>query len=346
MARTRAQRQVYADLLERYGRPVADAFFKAIDGIKRGASLQRVTAAIEARSIEAALDELNIDPAAFDEMLDRLRDSYTEAGRDAVDGMPRRDAQGAALVVHFDGRNPSAEAWLQRQSSSLITRTVEDMRGAVRTSLTASLEAGSNPRTAALDIVGRINRVTGRREGGILGLSTVQEGYVRSARAELASDDPAVLRNYLTRTRRDKRFDRLVEKALREGTAVPADIAGKASLAYERRLLQLRGETIARVETMTELQHGKREAFDQAIRSGKVNEADVRKAWRSAGDFRVRHTHRDLNGESAGFREAFVSPSGARMLHPMDTSLGAGPEEIIGCRCDCEYRIDFLANLR
>ena len=346
MARTRAQRQVYADLLERYGRAVADAFFAAIDSINRRASLARITAAIEAGDIERALDELDIDPAAFNDMLDRIRDAQTAGGNFSTETMPRRRPDGTALTVRFDGRALGAERWMREHSSRLISRTTEDMRQAARQALVDSLERGDGPRTAALDIVGRVNRVTGRREGGILGLTSPQEEAVRRAREELASADPSGLRNYLTRTRRSRTFDRSITKAIREGRAVDPAIADKALKAYSNRLLKLRGDTIGRVEAMSALQNGKREAFQQAIDSGKVSEADVRKAWRSASDFRVRHTHAALNGDSARFNEPFQSPSGAMMQHPMDTSLGAGPDEIINCRCDCEYRIDFLANLR
>lgn len=346
MARTRAQRQVYADLLERYGRPVADAFFAAIDNIRAAVSVQRLTAAIEARDIEAALDELDLDPAAFNDMLDRIKDAQTAGGDAATEAMPKRKPDGTALQVRFDGRASAAEAWMREHSSRLVTRTTTDMRAAVRASLTEGLARGQNPRAAALDIIGRVNRASGKREGGILGLTAPQEEAVRRARDELASASPVDLNSYLGRTRRDRRFDRSITKAIREGAAPSKEIAAKAINAYERRLLQLRGETVARVETMTALQKGKRQAFEQAIASGKVNEGDVRKAWRSAGDLRVRDTHIGLNGDSAGFNEPFRSPSGALMMHPMDTSLGAGMEEIAGCRCDCEYRIDFLANLR
>jgi hypothetical protein len=346
LASTRAIRQVYADLLARYGRLVADAFMKAVDELRSGVEFQRLQAAIEQRNIDAALEALHIDPAAYNEMLDRIRDAHTAGGQSAADTFPKRKPDGTALVMRFDGRNPRAEAWLSGHSSDLVTRIVSDQRAAVRASLTASMERGDNPRRAALDIVGRVNRVTGKRDGGVLGLSAPQEQFVRSARDELASADPTGLRHYLTRKRRDRRFDRTITKAIREGVAPPKEIAAKALTAYERRLLQLRGETIGRVETMTALQTSKREAFQQAIDSGKVNESDVRKAWRSAGDGRVRDTHIMLNGESVGFNQPFQSPSGALMLHPMDTSFGAGPEEIINCRCDCEYRIDFLANLR
>lgn len=346
MPSNRSQARLYQELADRYGRLVADAFFKAFDNLRAMAEIQRVTAAIEANDIEGALDALHIDPEAFNEVADRAREAHAEAGRVAAEGMPKRRPDGTALVVRFDGRNPEAEAWLSRQSSDLITRITTEQRDIVRAKLTEGMAKGANPRQTALEIVGRINRATGRREGGILGLTQAQAAYVATAREELASGDPEALKHYLTRGRRDKRFDRSVTKAIREGKPVDPAIAAKALTAYERRLLHLRGETIGRVEAMTSLQQAKHEAYRQAIASGKVAANTVTKVWRSAGDLRVRHTHRSLNAESVRFSEVFRSPSGALMRFPMDTSMGAGPQEIVGCRCDCEYRIDFYANLR
>lgn len=337
---------LYETLTERYGEAAANAFFRALDDIRRRSELGRLTAAIEARQIEEALNALHLDGAAFDELAEILRQAHAASGNAEAERFPRRDAQGDALVVRFEGRNPEAERWIAERSSLLITRITDDQREAVRASLRDSFEAGVNPRTAALRIVGTVDRTTGKRVGGILGLTSSQEGYVRNARAELASGDPVQLQAYLGRARRDKRFDRTLERAIREETAVPSATIGKAITAYERRLLQLRGETIGRVEAMSAIQVARHEAYRQAIASGKVAANAVTKVWRSAGDLRVRHTHRALNGESVRFVEDFVSPSGARLRFPMDTALGAGADEIINCRCDCEYRIDFLANIR
>lgn len=346
MAKTRSQARLYEELADRYGRAVADAFFRALDDIRSAAEIQRLTAAIEAGQIEEALDALHIEPEAYEEMLDRIREAHTEGGRAAAEFMPSRRPDGTALVVRFSGRNPEAERWLRDHSSRLISRITDDQRAAVRASLRDSMEAGVNPRSAALRIVGTLNRATGKREGGVLGLTAAQEGYVRNARAELASGDPASLRAYLGRSRRNKVFDRSIQKAIRDETPVPPETIRKAVAAYEASLLKLRGETIGRVEAMTSLQAAKFEAYRQAVESGQVVENAVRKVWRSAGDFRVRHTHMALNGDSAGLNEAFRSPSGARLRFPMDTALGAPASETIGCRCDAEYRIDFLANVR
>jgi len=343
MAKTQAQRQVYADLLDRYGRQVADAFFKAMDSIKSAVSIQRITAEIEAGNIEAALDELDIDPAAFNEMLDRVKDAQKAGGDTAAEGMPKTKPDGTALKVRFDGRAYNAEDWMRRHSSDLITQTTTDMRAAVRTSLTASLARGQNPRAAALDIVGRINRVTGKREGGILGLSVPQEEYVRTAREELGSNDPKLLRNYLTRVRRDRRFDRTVTKAIREGKAPDKAITAKAITAYERRLLQLRGEVIGKHEAFSALAAGKQQAYEQAVTSGKVDAAVVTKKWKHFPNKDPRHQHEAMNGRTIGLTDNFILPDGTIMQFPHDPS--APVRQTAGCHCQADYDIDFLAGI-
>lgn len=56
-----------------------------------------------------------------------------------------------------------------------------------------------------------------------------------------------------------------------------------------------------------------------------------RKEWLSSKDERVRETHQDLDGQTVGINEDFVSSSGARLAFPGDPD--GPPEEIIQCRC-------------
>lgn len=344
MASIRRSRQLFAELAEKYGRSVAEAFFRAIETIRSGVELQRLTALIEQGNTEEALEALHIDPEAFNEVADRAREAHAEAGRVAAESMPKRRPDGTALVVRFDGRNPEAEAWLSRQSSDLITRITTEQRDIVRAKLVEGMAKGANPRQTALEIVGRINRATGRREGGVLGLSTKQAEYVASAREELASGDPAALKHYLMRGRRDKRFDRSVTKAIREGQPVDPAIAAKALTAYERRLLQLRGETIAKEETFTAIEVAKEQAYLQAVDSGKLSESAVKKRWRHLGNRPFRHQHLAINGQTVGIRARFTMPDGTQMRFPHDPSAPA--QHKIGCHCQTDYIIDFLAGIR
>lgn len=346
MASRRKRAQLFAELEERYGERVAQAFFEAVDSLRSLAEVQRVTAAIEAGNFEQALEALHIDAEAFNGVAESLREAFQEGGKAEASFLPRRDAQGSALVVRFDGRNPSAESWLNAYSSDLIRRMTDDQKQAVRRALAGAMERGIGPRAAALEVVGRVSRATGKRTGGILGLSAMQADQVERAKLELTTGTPNTLNHYLTRKARDRRFDRSIQKAIRTGEPIPAKTIANAVTAYEQRLLKLRGETIARTESMSALAKGAYETYRQAIESGKVDAAAVTKVWRTASDLRVRDSHRAMNGQSVGFYESFTTPAGARMLHPMDRSGGASAADVINCRCVCEYDIDFYRNIR
>jgi hypothetical protein len=343
MATPSAQQRLFEELLERFGPQIAGAFRAAIDDLRSNAEVQRVIAALELGDIERAIQALHIDGAAFGQLQDALQQAYAAGGQAGIEAMPSRGPDGTALVIRFSARNPRAEAWLRGHSSTLVTEIVEDQRQAVRQHLTTRMAEGANPRTTALDIVGRVSRVTGKREAGLIGLTEQQAGWVRSYEADLAGVPTA---KSLDKTLRDRRFDRTVRKAIAAGEPVPAETRQKMVAAYRNRALRLRGETIGRVEAMSALQNAKRESFRQAVESGKIAEDEIERTWRSARDLRVRDTHAILDGQKErGLSRPFVSASGARMLHPMDTSLGAGASEIVGCRCDCEYRIRWLARI-
>lgn len=343
MARPSVQEQLFAELLDRYGREVANAFLAALDDLRSNAEVQRAIAAYQAGDIEGALEALHIDPSAYSEFTESIRRSYAEGGRAALLGLPKRRPDGTALVVRFDGSNPEAERWLSSHSSQLVARITEDQRQAVRDRLVVGMQKGQNPRAVALDIVGRVNRASGKREGGILGLSVPQAAYVENARAELS--DPATMEAFLNRQRRDKRFDRTITRAAREGATLPPAMAEKILTAYTRRLLELRGTVIGRTEALTALNAAAYESIRQAVESGKVPASAVRRVWKSSRDFRVRDTHAAMDGDAVGLEEAFKSPSGALLRFPGDSSLGAPASEVISCRCIVSNRVDWLSNL-
>jgi hypothetical protein len=112
---------------------------------------------------------------------------------------------------------------------------------------------------------------------------------------------------------------------------------------YSDRMVQLRGEMLARTETMMALGTARENAMRQQIDAGKVAAQDVRKVWRSAADGRVRHTHQVLNGKAVGFDDSFQSVSGARLRFPGDPE--APINEVSGCRCHLEYKVDYLASV-
>lgn len=335
MANRREARQLYAELLSRYGLEIAQAFRDAIQDLRQGADLQRVIAAVQLGDIDGAVAAMNLDAAAFASLESKIREAYAAGGTLTAQGAPAS----AGIGFRFNPGDPRAEAWLREQSSRLITGLVEEQREAVREVLVRGRVEGVGPRALTTELVGRVSRVTGQREGGILGLSGPQVRYLESARAELASADPDLLRNYLTRQRRDRRFDRSVLKAIRTGQPLPADIARRAADSYGVRMLAYRSETIAATEALAAVRASKQEAYNQLVASGRMAETDFERTWLRTASRSPRDTHTVMVGQTVGLNEPFRSGTGALMMYPGDTSLGAGPSEIIGCKCDFAVRV-------
>lgn len=160
---------------------------------------------------------------------------------------------GAGAIIHFDMRNTAVENWLRDHGAELIKQVTDDQIAAIRLAIQKGIEAGRNPRNIALDIVGRIDRITGRRVGGIIGLTEQQAEFLANARAELES----LNRAYFTRKLRDARFDSMIRRAIEKGEPLNATDIDRILARYSDRLLRLRGETIARSEALAAFNAGR-----------------------------------------------------------------------------------------
>lgn len=337
----RDTRAAFLAELDRVSPMLREAFERAFQDIRSATQLTALEAAIERGDLRAAVAAVELGEEFFAPLDRALDDAFYSGGVYQMSRLPKPKSTGSLprLVVRFQGRNPRAERWARDRSSSLITGIVTDQRIAIREAVAAGLEAGRNPRSVALDIVGRMEG--NQRKGGIVGLSSVQAGYVQSARAELS--DPELMYRYFTRQRRDRRFDRTVYRARREGRGLTATEMKRVTGRYADRLLALRGETIARTEALTALSAGRYEALEQLVESGKLERSQIKLRWSATGDARTRDAHWGLDRQEVRFGEPFQSPTGALMLHPGDTSMGAGGEDVINCRCFAQPKINYLA---
>lgn len=340
-------RQQIDALLDTMEPEVAAAFREAIADIRSNIVLREVIEHLERRDVEGAIEALHVEPSAFRVLDEAIQKAYNAGGVLVTDALPRvTDPLGNRVVFRWDVRNIRAETHLREQSAKLIVGIVEDTKEMVRETITEGFAKGQGPRTIALDIAGRVNSRTKRREGSLVGLTAQQARAVANARDALLSGDTERMRYYLTLGRRDKRFDRSVMKAIEAGKPVDAATVDRIATRYKDRLLELRAEMIARTETLTAVHTAKFEAYKQGLEKANRDEALVERTWRSAGDGKVRHTHRVMNGQVVkGMSAPFVSPSGARMMHPGDTSFGAGVDEIAGCRCDDDIQFNFALEL-
>jgi len=253
-------------------------------------------------------------------------------------------SQSPVLRWSFDMRNPVAEAWLRDSSSRLITDIIDDQWGLIRRALQQGMVVGRNSRQTALDLAGRVSE-TGRRAGGIVGLTSQQAKFVANVRQQLVSGDPAQMAAYLARQRRDKRLDGIVSRAIKAGKPVAQADIEKIAGRYSDRLLALRGEVIARTESLTAMNAVREECYGQQVEGGKVLPENIACDWSATGDDRTRHGHAAMNGQKRTFGQPFQTPSGALMHYPGDTSLGAGLEDTIQCRCMKRYQINMAAEV-
>lgn len=266
---------------------------------------------------------------------------FTEAVREAYKAGGAFEAP--AAQVTFNIRSERAEQWIAQYSSQMVTRITESQREGIQAVLREGIEKGNNPRRTALDIIGR-KGAGNRRRGGIIGLTKPQADAVVKARDELRSGDPAKLRSYLNRKRRDKRFDATVRKALEEGKPLSKKVTDKIAGRYSDKLLQLRGETIARTEATAALNAGRDEAWQQAYDNGSIDPTFVTSTWKTSVDGRERDAHREMHNQQRAYNEPFNSPTGAQLWHPGDTSLGAGAEDVANCRCFKQRQADFIGS--
>lgn len=344
MAR-RASRKRINDLLAPYGTLIQDAFNASIADITSQADFDRIVKALTAGNIDAALDGLHINEAAFFQFKDALQQTYQAGGAQAVSLLPTlKAADGSLLVIRFVGNQGAAQEYLEQYSGTLIRGLTLDQLNMARDVMSAGLGAGKGPREIGLDLVGRIGK-NGVRQGGSIGISQYQATLVQNVRDELAGADPTALRNYLSRQLRDQRFDSRVRAALNDpAKTIPADIQQAMATSYQNRLLAFRGEQIGQTEAMRALHAGQHAAYQQAVLQGTLNGQTISRVWRTAQDKNVRDTHADMEGQTVGLEEPFVTGGGEQLMYPGDPSGSAA--ETIGCRCDVEVRIDFLSNIR
>lgn len=319
-------------------RAVLRAFNTVIASIRDSVTLADLTTLIEQGRINQVIDMLQLDRATFAPLEQAIADAYRTGGETAMGQIGRVPVDGMDMRMVFNVRSPDAEAWLS-QSSGRIVEIIEEQRQVVRATLQTGMAQGLNPRSTALDIVGRIDAVTRKRVGGVIGLTEQQAGWVSNARDELLNLDS----NYFTRALRDKRFDTTIRRAIEDGKPLTQAQIDKAITQMQNRAQRYRGETIARTESLNALRAGHHDAVAQAIDVGDVDERDTRHTWRATGGPRTRDAHAEADGQSKPWGVPF-EVGGELLMYPGDPSGSAA--NIISCRCHESTEIDFAGKVR
>jgi len=331
MTRRRLQNRLRA-LLAEYDAEIQRAFLRAARSRANSINMRELTEAIEARDLNRAINIAGITRADLFPFDTSINSAYVAGGQTVPAAAPA-----FAATFGFDGRAVRATQWARDHVGGLVTQIVDDQLDALRNIISQQVAGGEAPRKAATRIAGRV--VNGARQGGIIGLSDAQIGYLDNARDQLANLDSG----YFRRTLRDRRFDSVVRRAIKDGKPLSASDIDRISQRYSDRMLRHRADTIARTESITALRAGRREGILQGVEAGAINPQRLRRVWSATLDSKTREDHADVDGQSVdGMETPFVMPDGSRLLYPGDGSLGASAEQTVNCRCYDEYVIDWL----
>ena len=335
MAIDRRELQRIKALLDRLEPEVRDAFIAAVMAARRAVDLGALEDALRTGDIERAVGLLTMNQSLLFPLDAALVGGFNSGGQ-----MVRESAARAGVIIGFDGRHVRAEQWAREHVGGLIREITEDQAAMARATIEALLSEGREPRSAALDLTGRMSQLSRQRTGGFIGLTDTQAGYARNMRTELEN----LSRAYFDRALSDRRFDRLVDRAIREGRPLAAADIDRITGRYRDRLLAHRGETIAQTESINALRAGRREGYRQAVDNGNISDSRLTRRWSATMDGRTRPDHQAMNDETVqGLESTWSLPDGSQMRFPGDTSLGASAKQVVRCRCYEEYNVDWLS---
>ncbi len=289
------------------------AFLLAVSQIKDRMTISRITSLLEQGRLQ---DALNLASASWAQFANEWIRVYIRSASSAASFIDDK----LAVVVSFNQVNASAVAEMQLNQLRLVQGLTAAQRQATSTALIEGIAEGLNPRQQARVIHDSI------------GLTARQESAVRNFRRLLEANSAEAL----TRELRDRRFDRTVQRSVREGTSLDKASIDRMVSRYRERSLAFRAETIARTESLRSVNQGTDRMYGQAIIDGVLQTDQLTRIWNTARDERVRGSHRSMHGQRREIEEDFVSGNGALLRLPGDP--GAPASETIKCRCVVSHR--------
>lgn len=301
------------------------------DAIRRHAARINLVAladALRRGDIATAVEIAALKPRDVALISETLRGAYFSAGN-LVGG----NGPGVLGLFQFDGTRPEAMAWAAQNSARLVTRLTEESRDAVRQTIAGGIDMNRPAQSVARDIAGK--RVGSVRVGSIVGLTGPQAASIARARAGLSSGNPAALREYLKLALRDRRFDKQVRKAIKEGRGIQGADLDRMLEAHKVKALGYRGKVIAQAETFKAAAAGRDHSYRQMLELDGVTGVSVR--WQHNLSAEPRVDHIAMSGTVVQIGQPFVFPDGTTMRYPHDDTAPA--RHVIGCKCIAVYRV-------
>jgi hypothetical protein len=278
------------------------AWRRAVEQLRGSLDFAAAVSALERGNVDALLALLFDTPSA-QVALAGLRRSFAEALVTAIPPTMRAlpPIGPLRLRVAAPVLNPELVTAVRQWEDAAFRRVVAEMREGVRAVVADGVARGAGPRTLVSTL---------RSQTSAVGLTAYDARLLASFREQLRTDPSTALRRAL----RDRRFDRTVRK----GDLTEAQIDRMAE-AYRAKLVTWRAETFARSASVQAANEASVVAWAELIRTGNVDEANVRRFWVVADDERTCPRCAPipaLNPDGVGLREAFRTPVDGLVLQP------------------------------
>lgn len=244
---------------------------------------------------------------------DVLRASYKPIAETFIEAAEAETAEklGTAMVVY----DPLVAAGqLSGAQQTFIGSILGSSADTVREQLIEGVRAGADPETVAESLK------------SVIGLTPRQAKAVSNFRRLLEQGNP----DALNRALRDQRFDATV-RSWADGAPVNAERVDVMVERYAARSLAYRAQTIARNESIQATTGGIRDAYVQAINSGRLRPDEVTRRWLVVFDERLCPICASI---------PILNPGGVGVLQPYISATGPimAPRAHVNCRCTESYR--------
>lgn len=283
-------------------------------------------------AVEAALLSQGVNAAVTASGIDKLEELLFGVGLPGGNFILSTQMQGAFIAgalaaisnldaskqkqLSFNSLNERAVEIMRYRGSQTITGVSNLSRVAIHDSLVRSLSDNLTPRKAATDL----------RQS--LGLAPNQMQAVTNFRRQLETKQ--ILGFTPPYDRRLNAIEQsMIRRHMREGHFTTANIDAMVERYYQS-LLNKRAMDIARTESMSAVNAGQLELWEQGLDMGIFDDNFERKFWIVTPDDRLRPTHKaipNMNPNGVKIRAMFITPFGP-VYGPGDANSG-----LINCRC-------------
>ncbi|MCH9662866.1 MAG: phage head morphogenesis protein [Gammaproteobacteria bacterium] len=320
------------------------AFVDSWQFIVNSVSLPALERAITQGGTPAAVRLLATTRESFDLFGSSIQTSFVAGGQMAFNTIPVRQnsPEGTRVNRTFAGGRDEDLAQVAAQIDRVVNEIAPTTNKVVQNTLNNPFSRQFSLDERMEQLVGKLNRATGNREGGVLGLTDRDARTIQSVDEGFRTGDKKRIASYFELDGRDIGLDTEIRKALERSDIISDTLRAKIRRMHANRLLAKRGLVFARAEVYNGVQAGRITGYQRIVEMGIVEEDSTTKTWQAFIDGTTRASHVAIDGTTIPMDGVFTLQGGDRMNQPRDASLGASLANIVNCRCYVGFNLKYL----